>query len=171
VEYYGRKICQITMSNFRGLFECILDDKGRFVLPRKLRQCLPKDTSDFVVMKGDLREKEKCLYLYTDKDWSSKEEPVRMLDDNIKENRDYQRRFGARIMDESMDTQNRITLPLTFIETAGLKPNEPILLYGQYSRIEIWDPETYDKYFEEIDSAKTFNEQTESIVGGAKIDG
>ena len=49
-----------------GEFEVKLDDKGRVVLPAGLKKQLPKDSVGKLVVN---RGFEKCLTLYTRKDW------------------------------------------------------------------------------------------------------
>ena len=56
----------MSKSLYIGEFAAKLDDKGRVVLPAGLKKQLPKDAIDKLVVN---RGFEKCLTLYTRKDW------------------------------------------------------------------------------------------------------
>ncbi|MDH7515557.1 MAG: hypothetical protein QHI48_06770 [Bacteroidota bacterium] len=150
------------MARFRGIFSCTLDEKGRFVFPKKLRQSLPPNTEHFVIREGH----ERCLYLYTLESWESKENEYDRLNDENPEHRLLQRLVAETIEEVTLDGQYRLMIPSRYIEHARLRLKGMIRVAGQFSRIEIWDPDEYAAYKSLPQNNRSFSDVSASVLGG-----
>lgn len=119
-----------------GQYEQRLDDKGRVVLPSKLRDRIdPKeDGKGFVITPGP----EECLFLYTDRQWERMCAPQAELDAGSEELRMFQRQWHAGADPISVDKQGRILLPERQRSLVNIEVKSEIVFAGCYDRIEIW---------------------------------
>ncbi|MFP4368882.1 MAG: division/cell wall cluster transcriptional repressor MraZ, partial [Candidatus Kapaibacterium sp.] len=51
----------------------------------------------------------------------------------------------------TLDGQQRISVPKKLLEFAGIK--NKVMIVGMVDRIELWDPEEFDKYLSEHDES------------------
>jgi MraZ protein len=150
------------MARFIGEFECKIDNKGRIILPLKLRaQIEDKDAKTMVINRGF----EKCLVLYTSVDWNMETEKLNVLNDFNRNARKFIRQFnnGANIV--SIDSNSRINIPNSLIDYASLKDDIVISCYNH--KIEIWDKKHYDeelKFDEE-----EFSKMAEELMGNQQL--
>ena len=140
------------MVLFVGEYARQLDDRGRFILPAKIREKL---SGTVYITKAPL---EKCLNLYTEEEWESISEKMAALPGSIDTNvSKFTRKLFSRALICELDKQGRIPLTPNLLEAAGLKKD--IVLVGANSKLEIWDAEEWEKMNEEDDD-------TEIIVAG-----
>lgn len=140
------------MVFFVGEYARQLDDRGRFILPAKIREKL---SGTVYITKAPL---EKCLNLYTEEEWESISEKMAALPGSIDTNvSKFTRKLFSRALICELDKQGRIPLTPNLLEAAGLKKD--IVLVGANSKLEIWDAEEWEKMNEEDDD-------TEIIVAG-----
>jgi len=146
------------MARFIGEFECKIDNKGRIILPAKLRTQIPdKEAKTMVINRGF----EKCLVLYTAADWNMETEKLQVLNDFNRNARKFIRQFnnGANIL--AIDTSSRINIPNTLIEYASLKDDLIISCYNH--KIEIWNKAHYEEELKFDD--KEFAQMAEQLMG------
>ena len=96
------------MTGFLGEFEATLDAKGRFLLPAGFkRQVAGDELHRFVINRGF----EKCLALYTLREWEPLFEKIKGLNEFDPKQREFRRAFlnGATFVEP--DTAGRILLP------------------------------------------------------------
>jgi MraZ protein len=153
------------MARFRGTYECTLDDKGRFVFPKKLRQNLPPNLETFIITQGH----EKCLYLFPLDEWEKKESEYEKLNEHRAENRLFIRLLAEGIDETNLDGQHRMMISSSHIKYAGLQLKGPLRVSGSFNKIELWDPEEYNKYKSIPENNRTFDEVSESVLGGASL--
>ena len=140
------------MVFFVGEYARQLDDRGRFILPAKIREKL---SGTVYITKAPL---EKCLNLYTEEEWESISEKMAALPGSIDTNvSKFTRKLFSRALICELDKQGRIPLTPNLLVAAGLKKD--IVLVGANSKLEIWDAEEWEKMNEEDDD-------TEIIVAG-----
>ncbi len=126
-----------------GQFDCSLDDKGRLLLPMKLREGLAEENS-FVLTRGV----ESCLVLYGSESWATLKQRVEAKSSQfVRENRLIQRRIIAPAEVVSPDKSGRLKISGHFCSQAGLAKD--CLLIGLGDSIEIWSPQRYAIYEEE----------------------
>lgn len=146
------------MARFIGEFECKIDNKGRIILPSKLRSQIPdKDAKSMVINRGF----EKCLVLYTSADWTMETDKLRILNDFNRDARKFIRQFnnGANLV--TIDASNRINIPNNLVDYALLKDEVVISCYNH--KIEIWDKKHYDEELK-FDSNE-FSKMAEELMG------
>jgi MraZ protein len=146
------------MARFIGEFECKIDNKGRIILPSKLRAQIPdKDAKAMVINRGF----EKCLVLYTSADWTMETEKLEVLNDFNRMARKCIRQFnnGANIV--PIDSNSRINIPNSLIDYASLSGEIVISCYNH--KIEIWDKSHYEEELKFDD--KEFSKMAEELMG------
>lgn len=122
---------------FMGEYRHNLDDKGRLFIPARFRDDLgPR----FVITKG----LDRCLFLYSGREWEGMEEKLRQLPLTSAEARAFSRFFFAGASDSEPDRQGRIVLPQVLRDYAGIVKEAVII--GVASRVEIWALEQWRSY-------------------------
>lgn len=140
---------------FLGTYAPKLDEKGRVILPAKFRDEL---AGGMVVTRGQ----DRCLYVFSQREFESVVDKMRQAPVSSKQSRDFQRLFLSGASQEIPDKQNRITLPGSLREYAGLERDLTVI--GAGSRAEIWDTATWDAYYESTES--DFINTTEEVIPG-----
>lgn len=132
------------MVFFVGEYARQLDERGRFILPAKIREKL---SGTVYITKAPL---EKCLNLYTEEEWEVIAQKVHELPSGIDVNAaKFIRRLFSRAQVCELDKQGRIPLQDSLLEAAGLKKD--IVLVGANSKLEIWDAELWNNMLKEED--------------------
>ncbi|WP_309619982.1 division/cell wall cluster transcriptional repressor MraZ [Salinibacterium sp.] len=136
---------------FLGTYAPKLDDKGRVILPAKFRDEL---SSGMVVTRGQ----ERCLYVFSQREFENIQHKVRQASLTSKQTRDFLRLFLSGANQEVPDSQNRVTIPANLREYAGL--GRELTVIGAGDRAEIWNTEAWNTYYEgaESDFANTTGE-------------
>ncbi len=152
------------MRHLIGEYEVKLDAKGRFRLPSQLiRQLGEMDSHHFVINRGF----EKHLTLYPRSVWDNL---IQKMNQKLSVFREKQRKFiryfnrGATEL--SLDGSDRLLLPKTLQEYAGIE--KTMVLSSLRDRIEIWSKEEYAKMIEE--EPEDFSEFTEIVAGDIELD-
>ncbi|GAB2559655.1 division/cell wall cluster transcriptional repressor MraZ [Leucobacter ruminantium] len=140
---------------FLGTFTPRLDDKGRVILPAKFRD----ELADGLVM---TRGQERCLYLFSEREFAEMHDRIRQAPVTSKQARDYLRVFLSGAHPETPDKQHRVTIPVSLREYAGL--DRELAVIGAGSRAEIWDADAWQKYLSEQEAA--FSDIEEEVIPG-----
>ncbi|MDO4617953.1 MAG: division/cell wall cluster transcriptional repressor MraZ [Clostridia bacterium] len=132
------------MASFVGSFARQLDERGRFVLPSKVREKLDGNIHITRSLVDD------CLLIYTEDEWHILEEQVRELPTttNKAAKRFVQIVFGQAVESE-VDKQGRVALTQELLSAVGLEKD--IMLVGIGSKMEIWDSVKYQKTLDGAD--------------------
>ena len=146
------------MAGFIGEFPCTVDAKGRFLLPGALKKQIPaKEQKRFVVHRGI----EKHLVIYTKKEWEIISEEVNRLNLYVRKNREFIRKFNRGATEMELDNTNRLLLPKTLTEYAGIEKDIVLFAYG--NRIEVWSQKEYERMLK--DDAVDFSKLAEEVMG------
>ena len=146
------------MSGYIGEFPCSVDTKGRFLLPGGLKKQIPaKEQKRFVVHRG----MEKHLVIYTRKEWDKLSAEVNELNIYVKKNREFIRKFNRGATDIELDTTNRLLLPKSLMDYAGIEKD--IVLFAFGDRIEVWAEKEYDRMLK--DDKTDFATLAEEVMG------
>ena len=133
------------MIYFVGEYSRQLDERGRFILPAKIRENL---SGTVYITRSPIDE---CLNLYTQEEWEIISAKVRSLptvtDRNVAA---LQRKLFGKAISCEIDKQGRIPLSAELIEYA--KMSKDIVLVGVNSKLEIWDSEKWKQIDDSIDS-------------------
>jgi len=122
---------------FIGEYKHTIDTKKRLALPAKFRQSLGKTV---IITKG----LERCLVVYTEKEWQVMSQKLGALPTSQLEARGFARIMLAGAMAVDVDRLGRILIPDYLKEYAGLKKN--VVVCGLFNRLEMWDTTKWDTY-------------------------
>jgi MraZ protein len=125
-----------------GEFKATLDDKGRILLPSRVRTHFENGT---ITLTTGI---DTCLWIFSPDEWQR-------ICDNLTEStnlfqsraRLIQRRIIAPAQEAEFDKTGRITVSPALRDFANLKKECVILAIGTH--LEIWDEEIYRQYWEE----------------------
>jgi MraZ protein len=146
------------MTGFIGEFESTIDAKGRFLLPSGFKKQLPEgDNALFVLNRGF----EKCLTLYPLQSWKPIFKEISQLNDFDPKVRSFRRYFLNGATQVELDSAGRLLLPKNLMEYAGL--DKDIILASSLNKIEIWDKEKYQQFFDAI-SPEAFSELASEVM-------
>lgn len=126
------------MVYFVGEHPRQLDDRGRFVLPAKIREKLE---GMVYITKAPV---DKCLNLYTVEEWEILSQKLRALPTSLDQNAaKLQRKIFGKACCGEVDKQGRLSITPELMALAGLKKD--IMLVGMNTKLEIWDAEEWEK--------------------------
>ncbi|TXN30675.1 division/cell wall cluster transcriptional repressor MraZ [Lacisediminihabitans profunda] len=140
---------------FLGTHTPKLDDKGRVILPAKFWSELE---SGIVITRGQ----ERCLYVFSTREFEELHDRIRQAPVTSKQARDYLRLFLSGANAEVPDGQHRVTIPAALRAYAGL--GRDLTVIGAGNRAEIWDTAAWETYYAEQESA--FADTTEEVIPG-----
>ena len=135
-----------------GQFHHNLDEKNRLVIPTKYRLELGES---FIITKG----LEKCLYLYSNKEWEKLVSKLSTLPFNKKDTRGYLRFFFSGASDIGLDKSGRVSICEPLINYAGLKGK--CVVIGVNDHLEIWDEDAFNSYLD--DNASSLADIAENL--------
>jgi MraZ protein len=138
---------------FMGEFNHSIDIKGRLIIPSKFREELG---SAFVVTRG----LDQCLFVYPMNEWHRIEEKLKSLPFTKKDARAFTRFFFSGASECALDKQGRVSISNGLREYAKLMKD--CVVIGVSTRLEIWDQETWSRYFTQ--SEESFNDISESLL-------
>src|SRR5690606_36526288 len=96
------------MAKFTSEYESKLDNKGRLVLPAKLKAALPEShANELMIVLGF----EPCLVLYPLLEYNKTYSKVAGLDELNKVDRNIQRNFFRRNVEVELDNAGRFLIP------------------------------------------------------------
>ncbi len=121
-------------KNLRGKFYHSVDNKGRLIIPAKLRDGLG---TDFVMSRG----LETCICLYSEEEWDKFTERLNGLGNSKMSNRKLKRFFQSSAVDCSIDSQGRTVIPAELREDVGI--DKDVVIIGNGEKAEIWSAEAW----------------------------
>lgn len=148
------------MSAYNSSYPQTIDDKGRIVLPGKLRQgagAQAEDEQGKIHFK--MRFMDGCLALFTTDAWRPFEERFKALPHTTTVDRKRRRLFYMAVEDIVCDKQGRLTIPSYWREKAGLSQN--IMIVGAGDHVEIWSEEAYRRIEQELMRFDVLSESAE----------
>lgn len=133
------------MIYFVGEYPRQLDERGRFILPAKIRENM---SGTVIITRSPI---DKCLNLYTQEEWEIISAKVRSLPTVTDRNAaDLQRKLFGKAVSCEIDKQGRIPLSSEQIKYAEM--TKDIVLVGVNSKLEIWDSEKWKAVDDAIDT-------------------
>ncbi|RKX26565.1 MAG: division/cell wall cluster transcriptional repressor MraZ, partial [Candidatus Zixiibacteriota bacterium] len=136
------------MTGFFGRYTTTIDEKGRCILPAKLRAVT--DDSGNPMLEGGIfltKGLEGCLSVYPQSEWVAIQQRLSTLDFTDKPYRSFSRRFYSLASPVTPDKNGRILIPSHLIEEAGLE--KELAVIGVNRSIEIWNPPLLKYYLEQ----------------------
>lgn len=127
------------MVNFVDEYPRQLDERGRIILPAKIRE----DMSEIVYITQSLSDK--CLHIYPEDEWNKLAEMVNKLPTATDRNAGaFVRLFFGKATSAQVDKQGRIPIAKRLIDYANL--SKDVVLVGANTRLEIWDAAAWEEY-------------------------
>ena len=120
----------------QGTYAHSVDQKGRVVLPVKLKEGLGEE---FKICRGD---KKGCLLLYSITEWEIFCQKIDALPFTKKST--MARFYMTSAYDVSLDSQGRILIPQQLRNMIGL--GEEAVITGAGGRAELWEPGEFETY-------------------------
>ena len=124
-----------------GEYSHSLDQKGRLIMPAKLRQDIGEK---FILTKG----LDGCLFAFSQNEWINFEEKLKQLPLSDKNARNFVRFFLSGATECEIDKQGRFLIPNNLREAGKLEKD--VIIIGVGTRLEIWNKEIWQKCDEEI---------------------
>ena len=118
-----------------GEYNHNIDEKGRLIIPAKLREGLG---DSFVICNG----LEGCLFVYSQEEWNKFVAELESLPRMNKDARMFKRFFGS-ANEGSFDRQGRVLVPTSLRKAAHLE--KEVVLVGVQDRVEIWDKALWEE--------------------------
>lgn len=138
---------------FMGEYFHAIDQKGRLIMPAKIRSGLGER---FIITKG----LDACLFVYPEHEWKVLEEKLKKLPFTNKNARSFSRFFFSGATEVEFDRQGRILIPNNLRGHAALEKD--VVIIGVSTRLEIWDREKWEHYNQE--SNEEYEELAEKMI-------
>ena len=138
-----------------GTFAPKLDEKGRVILPAKFWD----EFSGGLVM---TRGVDRCVFVYSEREFEKVHERMSTAPVTTKEGRDYIRLFLSGATQEIPDKQRRVTVPPMLRDYAGL--DRELTMIGAGTRAEIWDTATWTEYSQAAEAG--FSDADGEVIAG-----
>jgi len=139
---------------FFGCFEHNLDEKGRLMIPSKMRD----DCGSKVFM---LKGFDGSIAVYKESEFEKLVTESTLLPFNSKANRDYLRARLGTACELGIDKVGRVQIPTLVLNKYGI--GKSVVVIGVGDHFEIWDKEAYTRYENEV------NENFEAIAEGITL--
>ena len=122
---------------FTGEYKHSIDDKGRLIIPSKIRQEIGKE---IIITRG----LDGCLFGYPKDKWKKRIEELNSLQYTKKDVRAFTRFFTSGAVTLDFDKQGRINIPNYLSDYASL--GKDVVIIGVSDRIEIWSDKAWDEF-------------------------
>lgn len=132
-----------------------LDEKSRLIFPAKFRE----ELADGIVI---TRGQERCLYVFSQKEFEVVHDKIRQAPVTSDEARRYLRVFLSGASNETPDKQGRVVLPSILREYGNLQ--KELVMIGVGSRAEIWDAQSWQIYL--AANEEGFANQAKEVIPG-----
>ena len=136
----GTKWGKVVNNMLAGEYRHNLDEKGRVIIPSKIRN----ELGDRIVITRGL---DGCLFGYSEKEWNNIMEKLSTLPFTKSDARMFTRFLtsGATLLE--FDKQGRVNVPSFLSEYASI--NREVVIVGVINRIEIWSKDKWDNFMNE----------------------
>ena len=121
-----------------GEFHHNIDEKGRIIIPSKLRD----ELGDKIIVTRGL---DNCLFLYSEEQWKVIVSKLQTLPFTKKDARNFNRFFLSGATAVELDKQGRAGISQTLTNYAAL--DKECVVIGVGDRLEIWAKENWDNFY------------------------
>jgi MraZ protein len=140
---------------FFGNYQHTLDNKGRLVIPSKMRD----EAGDLLyIMKGY----EGCLSVFKESTFQSEVQKINALPFNQKNARDYIRMQLSSVVELEVDKQGRIQLPTQLLSDYHI--GKTVVVVGVVDHFEIWDTLSWVQYLKDNEGSYEVKAEVLPIV-------
>lgn len=145
---------------FYGEFAHSIDNKGRVILPSRLREAAK---SHFVEKFYITRGLDKCLFMFGEEEWRTQEQKFKSMSFTKLDARKFNRLFFSGAVEMVPDKQGRILIPGYLKDYAEIKKD--IVIIGVASRIEIWSQGLWNEFYKT--NLESFEDTSEKLIENA----
>jgi len=138
-----------------GQFGILVDEKGRILIPSKLRQEIPDNM--LIITAGV----DTCLWIYLPEQWRKISQQLMGKSSFSYKTRLIQRRIVAPAQEVELDRTGRVLIPQHLQHIAKLK--KECILHGLQFYMELWDAQQYQTYLSQHE--EDFLEAAEELGG------
>lgn len=130
------------MTVINGTYQCTLDNKGRLMMPAKLRDIIMNkyDSLKLYITNAPF---DKCLNIFPAVEWQALADKLKDKPRSDKYVQFFIRRVFASAVECEVDKQGRIMIPYE-LRNAVITQSE-IVLVGMIDRLELWDKSKWDE--------------------------
>ena len=147
------------MFGLYSTYDCKIDDKGRVLLPGKLKTELAPYITDVFILKRSVFGG--CLELWPKSEWEKETAEISKLNRFNRENVEFIRKYMAGLKQIELDGTGRLLIPKDLLAFAGIEKD--IVLSGMGEKMEIWDKVKYET---NLNSGSDFDTLAERVMGG-----
>lgn len=122
----------------------------------------PAYQENFTVLRGIQR----CLFLYPEDRWLAVEEKLNKVSNLRVDGANVIRNFLRNAEDITIDGQNRLALPASLMQWAGIQ--QKVTIIGVGDRLELWSPDELQKVDESI-SEDEYAKLFEQVMGDVHL--
>lgn len=137
---------------FFGTYEHTIDEKGRLVIPRKMRE---EAGVRLFIMKGF----DGALSLFKENEFERLVREFNSLPFSKKDNRAYLRAQLASVCELEVDKMGRVQIPTALLNKYQI--GKDVVVIGTGDHMEVWDKSTYDEYEKQVN--ENFENLAENI--------
>ncbi|HNV23528.1 MAG TPA: division/cell wall cluster transcriptional repressor MraZ [Candidatus Omnitrophota bacterium] len=142
---------------FYGEFQHSIDNKGRLILPSKVREV----SKEFGIEKFFLtRGLDKCIFMFAETEWKTQEQKFKSMSFTKQQTRSFNRLFFSGAVDVVPDKQGRFVIPSYLKDYAGI--DREVIIIGVANRLEIWDRKSWEDFYTR--SSSSFEQIAEDIL-------
>ncbi len=149
------------MFGLYSTYDCKIDDKGRVLLPGKLKTELALFITDVFILKRSVFGG--CLELWPKSEWEKETAEISKLNRFNRENVEFIRKYMAGLKQIELDGTGRLLIPKDLLAFAGIEKD--IVLSGMGEKLEIWDKVKYET---NLNSGSDFETLAERVMGGLR---
>jgi MraZ protein len=144
---------------FHGQYESSIDDKGRVILPAKLRDSMDEesDGAGFYITFGP----DGCIELCTPAEWNRRVKALRKAPFARARARRFQRTMSSLTEQNHLDKQGRLRISQNLLEQAGI--TREVAVIGNFDVIEIWCRERWQTM--KTEALQEFKNDAEQLFG------
>lgn len=130
------------MALFQGGSTIAVDDKGRVIIPMRLRASLGER---FTMTRGF----DHCVFVFPSDRWAELAQRFEQgATFEVRKVRLGQFLFGA-ATEVTTDNQGRVAIPQDLREWAGIEPSSEVVIMGCANHVEIWSKHRFDQLMNE----------------------
>ena len=142
---------------FYGEFAHSIDNKGRLILPSKIREVAKANfVEKFYVTRG----LDKCLFMFSEEEWKAVEQKFKTMSFTKTDARKFNRLYFSGAVEVVADKQGRILLPTYLKDFAGIKKD--FVIIGVSNRVEIWAKDQWQEFYQS--NLESFEETAEKLI-------
>ena len=138
-----------------GEYHHSIDEKNRLIIPSKYRNELGEK---FVITRG----LDKCLFVYSLKEWENIVNKLRTLPFTKKDSRDFTRFFLSGATECVLDKSGRVCITSPLVRYADLKRD--CVIIGANDRLENWNKDNWENFLN--NNEENFANIAENLFGG-----